>query len=135
FGSGLARGRRVEGVHIGEQDQRVGTEQLGDERRQAVVVAEADLVGGGGVVLVDNRDGAEPQQRLERGAHVAVGLPADHVRLRQQHLAGGPAVPGEGALPGGGQQRLADARRRLLQRDRGRSLGQPQRSQGGGDRP
>ena len=37
-----------------------------DERRQAVVVAEADLVGGDGVVLVDDRQDAQPEQPLHR---------------------------------------------------------------------
>ena len=41
---------------VGEQHQQVGADQVGDERGQAVVVAEADLVVGDGVVLVDDRD-------------------------------------------------------------------------------
>src|SRR5690625_6158569 len=43
------------GVDVGEQDQGVRPQQLGHQGGQAVVVAEADLMGGGGVVLVDHR--------------------------------------------------------------------------------
>ena len=57
------------GVHqtgrVGEQDEQVGTEELGDERCDAVVVAEADLVVGQGVVLVDDGDHTELEQAFE----------------------------------------------------------------------
>src|SRR5262249_51902820 len=43
----------VEPVHIGEQDQRARPDHVRDERREPVVVAEPDLVGGDRVVLVD----------------------------------------------------------------------------------
>ena len=56
------RGRRVEaGIggeqprRVGEQHQQVGADEVGDEGGDAVVVAEADLVVGDGVVLVDDR--------------------------------------------------------------------------------
>ena len=52
-----ARVAGVESVHIGQQDQQVGVDQRGHQRGEAVVVAEADLLGGDGVVLVDDRDG------------------------------------------------------------------------------
>ena len=62
---GSRRVRGVEAVDVAEQDQRVGVDQMGDQGRQPVVVAEADLVGGDGVVLVDDRDDAELQQPAE----------------------------------------------------------------------
>ena len=40
---------------VGEQHQQVGADEVGDEGGDAVVVAEADLVVGDGVVLVDDR--------------------------------------------------------------------------------
>ena len=60
-GSAVSRPGRV-----GEQHEQVGGEQVGDERGQAVVVAEADLVVGDGVVLVDDRHHAELEQPAER---------------------------------------------------------------------
>ncbi len=62
----------VEGVDVGEQDHRVGVGQMGDQRGEAVVVAEADLVGGHGVVLVDDRDDAQLQQPRQGALGVAV---------------------------------------------------------------
>ena len=56
--AGAARG-------VGEQHEQLGSDQVGDEGRDAVVVAEADLVVGDGVVLVD--DGNDPSSS-SRGA-------------------------------------------------------------------
>ena len=56
-----ARVAVVQPVDVGEQHQQVGPHQVRDQRGQPVVVAEPDLVGGDGVVLVDHRDGAEPR--------------------------------------------------------------------------
>ncbi len=49
----------VEAVDVGQQHQAVGARHLRDARGQPVVVAVADLGGGHGVVLVDDRDRAE----------------------------------------------------------------------------
>ena len=53
--------------------------QNGDLRGQGVVVAEGDLVGGRRVVLVHDRDRAEPEQRVEGVADVDVRLPVGDV--------------------------------------------------------
>jgi hypothetical protein len=60
---GAARIGVVQPGLVGEQDQRVGFDEVGDQRAQGVVVAEPDLVGDHRVVLVDHRDHAEPEQR------------------------------------------------------------------------
>src|SRR5690606_22186151 len=62
----------VQPVDVGEEHEQVGAHEVGDERPEPVVVAEADLGGGHGVVLVDDRDDPEVQQRLEGAAGVAV---------------------------------------------------------------
>ena len=54
-GAGAARRPVVERVDVGQQHERVGVHQVRDQGGQAVVVAEPDLVGGHGVVLVDDR--------------------------------------------------------------------------------
>ena len=82
---------------VGEQHEQVGVDQVGDERGEAVVVAEADLVVGDGVVLVDDRHDAELEQPLQRAAGVEVLRPDAEVERRQQHLPGDQAVGGEGA--------------------------------------
>jgi hypothetical protein len=57
----------VQTGRIGEQNEQPGVEQDRDLRREEVVVAERDLVGGGRVVLVDHGHCApleQPSQRL-----------------------------------------------------------------------
>ena len=62
--------------------------QVGDEGGEAVVVAEADLVVGDGVVLVDDGHHAQVEQPPERGAGVEVLLADDEVEGREEHLPG-----------------------------------------------
>ena len=61
--SGPWRGSAVyrPGVSV-SSTQQLGVHVVGDERGDAVVVAEADLVAGDGVVLVDDRHAAEVEQ-------------------------------------------------------------------------
>ena len=74
---------------VGEQHEQVGVDEVGDERGEAVVVAEADLVVGDGVVLVDDRHA----RRARAGARACsracrYWLAVDEVVRREQHLAG-----------------------------------------------
>ena len=112
--AGLRRVRGVEGVDVAEQDQRVGVHQVRDQGGQPVVVAEADLVGGHGVVLVDDRDHAELEQPAEGPEGVAVVAAPGDVVDGQQHLADAEAVRGRTAGVVPHQQALADRRRGLL---------------------
>ena len=96
------RRRRVEaGVgreqagRVGEQHEQVGVDEVGDEGGEAVVVAEADLVVGDGVVLVDHRDDAELEQPLQRAAGVEVLRPDDEVERAPAAPARPPARGGE----------------------------------------
>ena len=65
-------------------------------------------VGGHRVVLVDHRDAAEAEQRVQRGARVEVAAAVLGVVQRQQQLRGGQALGGERLAPGLGQADLAD---------------------------
>ncbi len=123
----------VERVHVRQQQQRVGLDQRGDQRGQPVVVAEPDLVGGDGVVLVDDRYRAEVEQPAQRPVRVAVVHPPGDVVDGQQHLPDGEPVAGERLRVRLHQQSLADARRGLLGGQVARPLAEPQRCQTGGD--
>ena len=86
----LGGGTRVGGEQpggVGEQDEQVGGDQVGDQRGQPVVVPEPDLVVGGGVVLVDHRHDAQLEQPGQGLAGVEVLLAVDEVERRQQDLA------------------------------------------------
>ena len=109
-----ARRAVVQAVDVGEQDQQVGVHEVGDERREAVVVTEADLRGGDRVVLVDDRQHAELEELGEGLVGVAVVRAPDDVLDGQQHLPGDEPVAGELLLVAVRQQPLADAGRRLL---------------------
>ena len=54
---------------------------------ERVVVAEADLVDRGRVVLVDDRHDRHVEEAVERAARVQVGLPMPGVVPREQHLS------------------------------------------------
>ena len=71
---------------------RSALDEVGDERGDAVVVAEADLVVGDGVVLVDDRHAAELEQPGQRSAGVEVLAPAHEVVRDEEHLRGDDAV-------------------------------------------
>ena len=68
--------------------------------RQAVVVAEADLVGRDRVVLVDHRHGAERQQRGHGLAGIEIAAALLGVVERQQDLRHGDAVARQRLLVG-----------------------------------
>ncbi len=123
---GAVRGRAVvEGVDVGEQHERVGADQVRHEGREPVVVAEADLVGGDGVVFVDDGHDAEVQQPVEGAEGVGVLAAAHEVLGGEQHLADGDAVGAEGLRVAGHQQALAHAGGGLLGGEVAGALGEP----------
>ncbi len=132
-GAGLGGVTVVEAVDVGEEDEEVRADEVGDERGEPVVVAEADLVRGDGVVLVDDGEGAHGQQLVQGPVRVAVvGAPAGVVG-GEQHLADAQAVPREGGGVTGDEEALADAGGGLLA---GQVLGaaaQAERGEPGGD--
>ena len=91
--SGRCAGRRREdAVDVGEQDEQAGVEQDRDLGGEEVVVAEGDLVGGGGVVLVDDRDHPPLDQPAQGLARVQVVGAGGDVGRGQQHLGGARAA-------------------------------------------
>lgn len=104
----------VERVDIGEQNQRVGTHHVRDERGKPVVVAETDLVAGKRIVLVDYRHHTEFEQ-LGHGAPRIAVLPWLHrVFGGDEQLAHANAVAAERHLVLGHEQPLPHRRGRLL---------------------
>ena len=80
----------VQTVDIAEQDQQVGVYRRRYDSGQGVVLADgvlhAHLVGGHGVVLVDNGQRAQLQQPENGVAHVAAALLAADILAGEQHL-------------------------------------------------
>ncbi len=102
-------------------------DEVGDEGGEPVVVAEADLVRGDRVVLVDDREGAHREEFVEGAGGVAVVGAAAHVVGGEQHLADADAVAGEGGGVAGDEEALAHAGGGLLP---GEVLGAAAESQG-----
>ena len=100
----------VQPVGVGEQDQEVGPHQVADEGRQVVVVPELELVGGHGVVFVDDghhlpleqgKQGVAGVQEAGAGFQVVVGE-EDLGHLEAEFGEGLLVGEHEGALAGGG---------------------------------
>jgi hypothetical protein len=91
-----------------QQDQLIGACHHRNPGGQAIVVAEADLVGRDGIVFVDHRHDAEPEQGADRGTGVQVAPAALGIAERQQQLRRDQALAGEARLVGMGQIDLAD---------------------------
>ena len=111
----------VQALLVREEDQEVGAQHDGHLRGQHVVVAEADLVGGRGVVLVDHRNDVPREQPAQGVARVDVAVPAVEVLARQQYLGGRELVVAEEALVVGEEAALTDGGGRL----QGRHLSRP----------
>ena len=135
--AGPRAGRRpvVQPVHVGEQHQRARPDQVRHEGREPVVVAEADLVGGHGVVLVDHRHRAQADEAGQRGSGVQVVVAPDQVVQVEQHLPHHQVVPGERGGPARHQPPLADAGRGLQAGEVRRAPRHPEQGQTGGDGP
>ena len=107
---------------------------MSDQGGEPVIVAEADLIGGDGVVLVDDRDRMERPQPVQRALGVGVLRPHRDVVCGQQHLPDGALVAGERGTPCVYQRHLSDAGRGLFGGQIGGSLRQLERFDTGGDR-
>ena len=122
--------------HRREQDEQPRAEQHGDLRGERVVVAEADLVGRGRVVLVQDRDRAELEERAAARRARSGRRGGRRSPRREQHLRRVETVRLERVLPralqalpgraptrpaaAAGRGRRAEAGRRSAERDRAR---------------
>jgi hypothetical protein len=67
------RVRTVETIDIAQQYQQLRAGELRDASRQAIIVTDAELGGGGAVILVDDRHRPGFQKRIDRGTGVEEG--------------------------------------------------------------
>ena len=104
----LARVGGVQALLVGEDDQRVGFNQIGDERAQGVVVAKADFAGGHRVVFVDDRHHIQLEQGDQRRAGVQIAGAVGQVFVGEQHLGGFQAFGAKGGFIRLHQPHLAD---------------------------
>ena len=88
----FARIGRVQTLLVGQNDERIGFHQIGDQRAQRVVVAKLDLVIDDSIVFIDNGHDAQLQQGQQGRAGVQVALTVGQVGMGQQHLRAADAV-------------------------------------------
>ena len=143
-GSDTAETSRAVGIHAriggqqprrrGQQQQQRRVHQHRDLRREEVVVAEGDLVGGRRVVLVDDRHDPPLDELAQRPARVEVVRARAHVEERQQHLGGLDAALAQVLVVGAVEPPLADRGRRLQLLHRPRAPVEPQQVDAARDR-
>jgi hypothetical protein len=109
----------VERVHVGQDHEQVRGQEDRDLRGEDVVVAEADLVGRGGVVLVDHGHYAPVDQLAQGSPGVQVLHASRDVEEREQDLRGLDAVLGEEVRVDVVERTLAHRRGRLQLLHRG----------------
>ena len=84
---------RVQAVDVAQQHQQVGFAAAGHDGGQGVVVADGrDLVGGHSVVFVDDGQGPQLQQPVQRGLKVDPPVSMLHVHAGEQDLRNGVIV-------------------------------------------
>ncbi len=104
----------VQPIHVRQQHQAIRADHLRDSCCQPIVVAVANLCGRHGVVLVDDGNCTEAQQRAEGIASVQIAPAFLGVAERQQDLRHAQPMQLQCVLPGVRQADLADCRRRLF---------------------
>mmetsp|Transcript_1353 Transcript_1353/g.3479 ORF Transcript_1353/g.3479 Transcript_1353/m.3479 type:complete len:437 (-) Transcript_1353:114-1424(-) len=117
----------VERVDVCREEEVVGADERGDERRERVVVAEAQLVHRDRVVLVDDRHDAEREEAVERRLRVEVSAAAAEAVGGEEDLRDRLRERVEERVVVPHQVRLPDRRHRLqlAQRRRARLHAQP----------
>ena len=118
-------------VDVGEQNQQVGLQQRGDHGGERIIVAEnlvlgLNLVEADRVVLIDNWQCAQLQQRVEGALEVGTGYRVVHVCPGEQNLRHGAAVLREELVVEMHQLALSHGGRGLLDRQLGGPLAHAQ---------
>ena len=96
---------------VGEQQQQIGIDEVGDLCRKMIIVADVvrvDLLDGDDVVLVDDRDDAEFDEPDQRVAGVEIADAVSEVRAGEQGLSGHDVVLFEQAVPQRHEATLSD---------------------------
>ena len=85
----------VKGVDVRQQHEGLSAHQLSHQGSESVVVAELDLPGGNGVVLVDDWHDSQLEQGVQGRPGISIGGGADQVIDGQQYLSDPQPVAGK----------------------------------------
>ena len=104
----------------------ISFDHVGDQGGEVVIVANADLLSGYCVVLVDDRHGPVREQGMQCAASVQVAAAVGEVGAREQNLRHGAAIQAEDLLIHRHQAWLADGGEHLFGRQSARQLWKPE---------
>jgi hypothetical protein len=115
-----ARQRRVaivQTIDIRQQHHPLRPRRLRDARGEAIIVAEADLLGRDRIILVEHRHHPQIEQSIERGGSIEIAPSLLQIAKRDQHLRGGEPLRAQHLGPDLAQRDLAGGggRLRILQ--------------------
>lgn len=113
----LAGVGRVEAIAIGEENEEIGIDEIGDERRELIVIADANFVDSGDIVLVDNGKNVIIEAVEERGAGVEVTLAVAEILAGEKGLSDWNGERLEGLIPELHKESLADSGEDLFARN------------------
>ena len=114
-GVGVAAGVAVvQAVDVRQQHQQIGGDGGRHRRRQGIVVADDDLIGGDGVVLVEDRQRAQLQQTAEGVVEILLPSAVGNVRRSDKELRHGVVILREQLVVDIHQLALSHGGRRLL---------------------
>ena len=83
---------RIKAVNVREKNQKICVDQSRNDRRQAVIVTEPDLIRLNGVIFIDNRNDAERKELLEGIHGVYAAFRIHQGRFRQKKLGSGLSI-------------------------------------------
>ena len=79
----LTRIGRVQAFLVGHDHQRIGFDQVGDQGRQGIVIAKFNFIRHYRVILINDRDNIQSQQRAQRGARIQITLTIGKIFMRE----------------------------------------------------
>ena len=103
----MTRRSGIQRIHIGQQNQGISTDDVGDQRRKAVIVTESDLVAGKSIIFVDYGDDPQIKQAAEGPPGIAVLNGQGGIAGRNQNLTDLQSPSGKGGLVPGHEESLA----------------------------
>ena len=128
-----ARVCRKQPLLVGQDDEHVGLDQIGHQRAEGIVVAELDFVSDDGVVLIDDRDDFEREQRHQGRARIEIALAVGEVVVGEQHLCGFQPMPAKAGFVNLHETHLPHRRSRLQLMNRMRAARPAEALQAFGD--
>ena len=101
LGLGVGAGIAVQHpVHVGQVDEQLRAQKVGQHGGQVVIIPEAQFIGAHGVVFIHHRDHVPIQKGVEGVLNIGIAPATGKILGGEQNLGGQPAILGKGFLIG-----------------------------------